>query len=161
MGAAERGWHSNTRVIHPRGGLIPGKVGHHPICVQNNSATMTVLQHEAWPSIGGRAGTEGIALPTSLGLDVGVFVMHHTSGTDQYVPLALPSAPSATAYQQREPSFTGPEGHCCPPHYPPFCPVPYSMLKTPLFLHAVHRLQTNTYSSPPNAPFSSLCHVWN
>lgn len=110
--------------------------------VQNNSVTLH--QHQAWPSTGESAGTEGIVLPTSPGLALGVFVMHPSSGTDQYVPLAHPQLISNMDHPSLAPKDTA-ALHAIP--------STIFHVKNPT-VHALHRLQTsNTYFSPPQAPF--------
>lgn len=71
-GTTTRGW------VTPMRGSVPllAKRGTTPFCVPNNSVTLP--QHEAWPSVRERAGTEGIVLPSSPGLALGVFVVHPT-----------------------------------------------------------------------------------
>lgn len=134
------------------------------IYTQNNS--LTPCQHEAWLNVRVECRDWGnCALPQSLGLAVGVFMVLYTMDTNQYMPWVHLSAPSATCtilpvwpWRPSLPSIP----HC--PQQDSLLPCTPFLVEKTLFLHAMHRLQTtsNTYSSPSLTPFLSLlCHVCN
>lgn len=141
----------------PMGGSVPflANRGTTPICVQNNSCDTPpargLTQH--W----GEGRNWGNWAPHKPRFGCGSLC---GASHQWHWPVHAISPP--TAYQQHGPSFTGPKGHCCPPHYPQFCPEQYSMLKTPLFMPCTgFRLPLTLTPLPLIHPSSSLCHVWN